>query len=153
MVLMDRMHNIMLRMDDFINNQSMSLLLGILGIAITIFTVVYSFMENTKEKKKLLFDQMNEKNNDQALNPHIRAEYSFAQAYLKNLWKINLAVALIILADILIIVIYLIHMVFKDNVWIWYLTLLAEASLIVFCLYTLYRYLKQYKQRFINNVN
>ena len=153
MVLMDRMHNIMLRMDNFINNQSMSLLLGILGIAITIFTVVYSFMENTKEKKKLLFDQINENNNDQTLNPHIRAEYSFAQAYLKNLWKINLAVALIILADILIIVIYSIHMVFKDNVWIWYLTLLAEASLIVSCLYTLYRYLKQYKKRFENNVN
>lgn len=39
-----------------IDNICISLLLGVLGIAITIFTVVYSFMESNKQAIRKLTD-------------------------------------------------------------------------------------------------
>ena len=37
-----------------VENLAISLILGVLGIAITVFTVVYSFMESTKERRRIL---------------------------------------------------------------------------------------------------
>ena len=39
-----------------VDNLAIALILGVLGIAITVFTVIYSFMESTKERKRSLSD-------------------------------------------------------------------------------------------------
>ena len=129
-----------------IDDLSIALLLGILGISITIFTVVYSFMESTKEKKRLLHERANA--NAREVDPVLMAELIFATKYLTDLWKINKFVISIIIAVIMILILYIFHLFYYEIVWIWYFVLILEVVLIVGCLYTLYAYLKLYYERF-----
>ena len=57
MEIQNNVSQILESMQSVIDNISMSLLLGILGIAITIFTVIYSFMETAKQRKRELSDR------------------------------------------------------------------------------------------------
>lgn len=149
---MDKTDQMLRSIQQGVDSQSVALLLGILGIAITIFTVVYSFMESTKERKRLLFEQVNANTNNQELDPVLRAELTFATKYLIELWNMNKSIMAIIIADILIIAVYIVHLIFKDISWLWYMALGLEVILIGCCLYTLAVYLKQYYYRFINIV-
>lgn len=149
---MDKIDRMLMAMQEGIDNQSVSLLLGILGIAITIFTVVYSFMESTKERKRLLFERVNANANVREVDPALRAELSFATQYLTELWNMNKSIMTIIIADIVILVVYVVHLMFKDILWLWYVALALEVVLIVGCLYTLSVYLRQYYNRFVKIV-
>ena len=62
-------------MTAIIDNLAISLILGILGIAITVFTVVYSFMESTKERKRSLSDQIR---NADGTDPVMESDLQFA---------------------------------------------------------------------------
>lgn len=152
MELMDKIDQMLKAMQEGIDNQSVALLLGILGIAITIFTVVYSFMESTKERKRLLFERVNANANARDIDPVLRAELSFTTKYLKELWNMNISIIIIIIADVVILALYIVHLIFKDISWLWYIALVLEVLLIVGCLYTLSVYLKQYYSRFVNIV-
>lgn len=147
---MDKIDQAFKAMQQGIDGQSISLLLGILGIAITVFTVVYSFMESTKERKRMLFDRVNADANANDVNPVLRADLTFATNRLSELWNMNKSVIAIIIADILIIAIYIVHLMFKELTWLWYIAVLMEIILILVCLITLYVYLKQYYKRFVN---
>lgn len=149
---MDKIDQMLVAMQQWIDNQSVALLLGILGIAITIFTVVYSFMESTKERKRLLFKHVNAVANAREVDPVLRAELSFATKHLTDLWNMNKSIITIIISDIIILAVYIVHLIFKDISWLWYVALLFEVFLIVGCLYTLSVYLKQYYDRFVNIV-
>ncbi len=149
---MDKIDQMLMAMQKGIDNLSVSLLLGILGIAITIFTVVYSFMESTKERKRLLFKQVNANANVREVDPVLRAELAFATQYLAELWNMNKSIMTIIIADIIILALYIVHLIFKDVSWLWYLVLVLEVALIGSCLYTLSVYLRQYYKRFVNIV-
>lgn len=149
---MDKIWRTLVEMQKGIDNLSLSLLLGILGIAITIFTVVYSFMESTKERKRLLYDRINADANIREVDPVLRADFKFAAKHLTDLWITNKSIIAIIIADIVIVAIYIVHMTFKDSVWLWLIALGSESLLIIVCLITLYVYLKQYYKRFINVV-
>lgn len=149
---MDKIDQMLVAMQQWIDNQSVALLLGILGIAITIFTVVYSFMESTKERKRLLFERVNAVANSREEDPVLRAELSFATKHLTDLWNMNKSIITIIISDIIILAVYIVHLIFKDISWLWYVALLFEVFLIVGCLYTLSVYLKQYYDRFVNIV-
>ena len=149
---MDKIDQMLMAMQQGIDSQSIALLLGILGIAITIFTVVYSFMESTKERKRLLFERVNADANAHEVDPVLRAELAFATQYLKELWKMNKSIMTIIIADIVILAVYVVHLIFKDVSWLWYVALVLEVVLIGGCLYTLYVYLRQYYNRFVNIV-
>ncbi len=149
---MDKIDRMLMAMQQGIDNQSVSLLLGILGIAITIFTVVYSFMESTKERKRLLFERVNANANAREVDPALRAELSFATHYLTELWNMNKSIMTIIIADIVILAVFVVHLIFKDILWLWYVALALEVVLIVGCLYTLSVYLRQYYNRFVKIV-
>lgn len=152
MELMDKIDQMLMAMQQGIDSQSIALLLGILGIAITIFTVVYSFMESTKERKRLLFERVNADANAHEVDPVLRAELAFATQYLTELWKMNKSIMTIIVADIVILAVYVVHLIFKEVSWLWYVALALEVVLIGGCLYTLYVYLRQYYNRFVNIV-
>ena len=152
MELMDKIGQMLMAMQKGIDNQSVALLLGILGIAITIFTVVYSFMESTKERKRLLFERVNADANAREIDPVLRAELTFATKYLTDLWNMNKSIIAIIISDIVILAVYVAHLIFKDITWLWYVALTLEMALIVCCLYTLSVYLKQYYDRFVKIV-
>lgn len=152
MELMDKIDQMLTAMQQGIDNQSVALLLGILGIAITIFTVVYSFMESTKERKRLLFERVNVDANAREVDPVLRAELTFATKHLSDLWNMNKSIIAIIIADIVILAVYVVHLIFKDIAWLWYVALILEVALIGGCLYTLSVYLKQYYDRFVNIV-
>ena len=149
---MDKIDQMLKAMQQGIDNQSVALLLGILGIAITIFTVVYSFMESTKERKRLLFERVNADANAREVDPVLRAELSFATKYLKELWNMNKSIISIIIADIVILALYIVHLIFKDISWLWHVALVLEVALIGGCLYTLSVYLRQYYNRFVKIV-
>ena len=152
MELMDKIEQTVKAMQQGIDTQSISLLLGILGIAITVFTVVYSFMESTKERKRLLFDRVNAIANVNDMDPVLRADLSFATKRLNELWKMNLVIVAIIISDIVIMGIYIVHLIFKNIEWLWYTSVVLEILLILLCLITLYVYIKQYYNRFVNIV-
>ena len=149
---MDKIDQMLKAMQQGIDNQSVALLLGILGIAITIFTVVYSFMESTKERKRLLFERVNADANAREVDPVLRADLSFATKYLKELWNMNKSIISIIIADIVILALYIVHLIFKDISWLWHVALVLEVALIGGCLYTLSVYLRQYYNRFVKIV-
>lgn len=152
MELMDKIGQMLRAMQQGIDSQSIALLLGILGIAITIFTVVYSFMESTKERKRLLFERVNAVANSREVDPVMRAELTFATKHLTDLWNMNKSIITIIVSDILILAVYIVHLIFKDVLWLWYAALIFEVLLIVGCLCTLSVYLKQYYDRFVKIV-
>ena len=152
MELMDKTDQILRTTLEEIDNQSVALLLGILGIAITIFTVVYSFMESTKERKRLLFERVNADAKAHDVDPALRAELTFVTKHLTELWNMNKSIIVIILSDIVILVVYFMHLIFKNVAWLWYVALIFEAALIVGCLYTLSVYLRQYYKRFVHIV-
>lgn len=130
-----------------VDSLSISLLMGILGIAITIFTVVYSFMEAAKQNRRQLHDEivlLREK------DPVKEADYLFAQDYLKRLKYTNISLLIIIVGSILNLIVYAIHMIILNYIWIWIIALGIESLLIIFCLFTLSVYIKQYYARFKN---
>ena len=100
MELMDKIDQALMTMQQGIDSQSISFLLGILGIAITVFTVVYSFMESTKERKRMLFERVNANANADDVDPVLRADLMFATKRLAELWNMNKSIIAIIIADI-----------------------------------------------------
>ena len=145
MELMDKIGQLLKSMMTTIDVQSISILFGILGIAITIFTVIYSFMESTKERKRILCERAEAAHGK---DPVTMADLSFTTQHLSSLWKMNLSVVGIIISDIVILGIYLMHMMLNDIAWLWYVALAMETVLIVACLITLSVYLRQYYKRF-----
>lgn len=150
---MDKLDEMLITMQGGIDNQSITLLLGILGIAITIFTVVYSFMESTKERKRLLFERVNNANGvNNVQDPLLLADLTFTTNRLKDLWKMNLTILTIILVDILNLVLFIVHLLIKNVAWLWYFALVLEIFLVIGCLITLYIYFKNYYDRFVSLV-
>lgn len=128
-----------------IDNLSISLLLGILGISITIFTVIYSFMESTKQRKRDLGDRISLL---QVPDPVLETDLAFTIDYLKRLKNTNVSILVIIIADILITGVYAVHMVLSQISVLWYIAMVLVLVLIVCCLLCLFIYLRQYHQRF-----
>lgn len=136
---------IILTMQSTIDNLSISLLLGILGISITIFTVIYSFMESTKQRKRDIGDRLSLL---QEPDPLLEADLAFTIDYLKRLKHTNVSILVIIFADILITGFYAVHMILSQISILWYIAMVLELVLIIGCLICLYLYLRQYHQRF-----
>lgn len=81
-----------------------SILLSILGIVITIFTVVYSFMETTFQKISLL--EIENRNAIEA-DPVRRSSLKFSKRYLMLLKKFNRKIKYLIFINIFLLVLYL----------------------------------------------
>jgi hypothetical protein len=128
-----------------IDNLSISLILGILGIAITVFTVIYSFMETTKERRRVLSDWVR---NSNEVNPVMESDLQFAIKRLKELKRMNLMVLAIAFCDIVAFVVYAAHLVFNDVFWLSLTSIVMIAILAVLCIIALVAYLAQYFKRF-----
>lgn len=130
-----------------IDGISMSILLGILGIAITIFTVIYSFMESAKQRKRALGDKI-------ALlaapDPVLQSDLHFTVNHLKRLKRTNMAIILVVILDILITGCYVSHIILKNCEPLWIISLLLESFFVVGCLIILVVYFHQYHNRFRN---
>lgn len=99
-----------------------------------------------------MFERVNADANAHEVDPVLRAELAFATQYLTELWKMNKSIMTIIVADIVILAVYVVHLIFKEVSWLWYVALALEVVLIGGCLYILYVYLRQYYNRFVNIV-
>lgn len=145
MEIQNNVSQILESMQSVIDNISMSLLLGILGIAITIFTVIYSFMETAKQRKRELSDRT-------ALltetDPVLQSDLHFTIGYLKRLKRMNMAIFIIIIVDIVTFAIFSIHMLLKESCPLWYVSIVLESLFIVGCLIVLIVYFCQYFKRF-----
>ena len=132
-------------MTAIIDNLAISLILGILGIAITVFTVVYSFMESTKERKRSLSDRIR---NADGTDPVMESDLQFAITRLIDLRRINYVVIGIIILDIVTFCIYAAHMIYNSECWLKITAVSLLGILAVLCLVALVMYLVQYHNRF-----
>lgn len=121
-------------------NSEIAIALGILGISITIFTVIYSFIENRLEEKKKIERQLHIAD---VQDPYKSAELIFVNSYIKrNKYLNNFFVWLIwfSIIDIFVLVANffwynLILFIFSQV-----LSLIYFLSFIICILYYIYRY-------------
>ena len=132
-------------MMDTVDNLTISLILGVLGIAITVFTVIYSFMESTKERRRALSDKIR---NSRDVDPVMASDLQFAIKRLSALKKMNKIVLTIVFCDIIAFVTYVTHHVFKEEEWLVVLSIIMLVVLTILCLVALVAYLMQYYKRF-----
>ena len=128
-----------------IDNLAISLILGVLGIAITVFTVVYSFMESTKERRRVLSDKTRNANE---VDPVMESDLQFAIKRLSELKRMNMIVLAIVFCDITAFVAYAAHLVFNEISWLSITSFVLLAILAVLCVIALVAYLVQYFRRF-----
>lgn len=124
-------------------NSEIAIALGILGISITIFTVIYSFIENKLEYKKEIERQLHIA---EVQDPYKCAELKFVNSYIKrNKFLNKLFVWLIWVSFIFIFV--LITNFFWDNMILFIfsqiLSLIYFLSFVICILYYVYRYKKK----------
>lgn len=132
-------------MGAIIDNIAISLVLGVLGIAVTVFTVIYSFMESAKERRRTLSDKIK---NSREMDPVMESDLRFAIKYLHELKRMNMVVFAIVCCDVVTFVAYVIHMIFERIEWLSVLSLILLVILSILCFVALVIYLIQYFNRF-----
>lgn len=93
----------------FIEQQAISILLSILGIAVTIFTVIYSFVYSDKGKLKELAEEIKQLTER---NPVLEAERLFMTKKIQFYKGINCWVVILIALTLLSLVFFIIHSIF-----------------------------------------
>ena len=129
-----------------IDNICISLLLGILGIAITIFTVVYSFMESNKQAIRRITDDIKM---SEIKDPVKQADLLFATGYMSRMKRVNYTLIAIIISDIILFVFFCIYLSIKTIV-LQTISYILILFLFLACLLSLYFYLRQYISRYKN---
>lgn len=129
-----------------IDNICVSFILGVLGIAITIFTVVYSFMENTKSEIRILADKIR---SSETKDPVLVSDYQFAQSYMKRMKRINVVLMWIIVGGILLFLYFCICFIL-DTFALRMIAYVGTASMMFVCVFTLSKYLYDYIKRYKN---
>lgn len=93
----------------FIEQQAISILLSILGIAVTIFTVIYSFVYSDNGKLKELAEEIKQLTER---NPVLEAERLFMTKKIQFYKRINCWVVILIALTLLSLVFFIIHSIF-----------------------------------------
>lgn len=93
----------------FIEQQAISILLSVLGIAVTIFTVIYSFVYSDKGKLKELAEEIKQLTER---NPVLEAERLFMTKKIQFYKRINCWVVILIAFTLLSLVFFIIHSIF-----------------------------------------
>lgn len=143
---MELFNNIPANLVNSIDSICISLLLGVLGIAITIFTVVYSFMESNKQTIRRITDEIK---NSETKDPIRISDLQFANDYMSRMKCMNFALIVIIIYDILLFAFFCVYLAITTTT----LRIIAYSLtiiLIVACLVTLYYYLSQYLKKYKN---
>ena len=125
----------------------LSLILGILGVAITIFTVVFSFMENNREKISNYKHIIN--NGMGATFPTANSSLRFAENNMLKMKRINNKLLLIIIIDCSLLIFFIVAQLINNNyvrLFLYILTaLLLSFSIMVIFIY-IYDYWKKIKK-------
>lgn len=130
-----------------LDNICVSLLLGVLGIAITIFTVVYSFMESNKQVIRALTDKITTSENE---DPVTRSDLFFAKKYMQRMKRMNKYLIAIIVIDINLFVLLCVNLASNGHFLLRILTYCSTFLLMLFCLFVLSVYIRQYTNRYTN---
>lgn len=107
--------NIFHLLNNFVEQQAISVLLGILGIAVTIFTVIYSFIYSDKNKLKDLTEKIKLGHD---IDPVLAAEKCFVHDKLKRYKKWNYLIIFIIIFTITTLLLFICHYVFVDIIFL-----------------------------------
>ena len=127
------------------DDTAIAILLGILGIAITIFTVVYSFMEGTKQRVKDLELDLRLSSGPE---PRKEAEYKFAKNYLQRLRTMNRWVLGLIIGDLLTFILFMAHILNAENNLLLYAAFGVFGLYLALCMVSFSVYIWQYRKRF-----
>jgi len=122
-----------------------SILLSILGIVITIFTVVYSFMETTFQKISLL--EIENRNAIEA-DPVRRSSLKFSKRYLMLLKKFNRKIKYLIFINIFLLVLYLFFSFCLNNEWLRIVYNSLSILYLLSCAMVLVQYIGDYNKRY-----
>ena len=124
-------------------NSEIAVVLGILGISITIFTVVYSFIENKLEDKKRLERLIH---TGSASNPYSHAELKFASNYIKRNKHLNFYFVIMIYASFLLAILLAVNLVFRNPIFFCVLQALVVLYLLSFII-CIISYVVSYNKR------
>lgn len=124
-----------------INEQSLQIILSILGIAVTIFTVVYSFLESNKHKMHSL--GMHLQTLTEA-DPVVQSELLFARKYSERLLSLNKAVLWVIILSLLSLFALLAHTYVAEAMTLAYISAGLTLLTIVVSIVVLIVYLVKY---------
>lgn len=108
-----RVCNIAISNETFLSiiNLEIAVALGILGISITIFTVIYSFIENKLEEKKTIERNLKiAKTRD----PYRHAELKFVREYIQRNKSLNIYFVRLILFSFIYTILLVINLVYRD---------------------------------------
>lgn len=124
-------------------NSEIAIALGILGISITIFTVIYSFIENRLEDKKKIERQLHVAD---VQDPYKRAELKFVNRYIKRNKFLNKFFVWLIWFSFIYIFVLVVNFFWSNLIFFIFsqvLSLIYFLSFIVCILYYVYRYRKK----------
>ena len=129
------------------NDTAIAILLGILGIAITIFTVIYSFMEGARQRAKDLDIALQLSTGPE---PRTEAEYQFTKSYLQRLRTMNRWVLGLIIGDVVTFILFSCHILQGQNVYLLIVAFAVLGLYLILCTGVFAIYIWQYRQRFKN---
>lgn len=124
-------------------NSEIAIALGILGISITIFTVIYSFIENRLEDKKKIERQLHIAD---VQDPYKRAELKFVNSYIKRNKFLNKFFVWLIWFSFIYIFVLVVNFFWSNLIFFIFsqvLSLIYFLSFIICILYYVYRYRKK----------
>ena len=119
----------------------LSLILGILGVAITIFTVVFSFIENNNEKISNFKHIIN--NGMGATFPTANSSLRFAENNMLKMKHINNKLILIIIIDCSLLISFIVAQLINNNYVRLFLYILT-ALLLSFSIIVIFKYIYDY---------
>lgn len=90
----------------------LSIVLGILGIAITIFTVIYSFVGSKLQQKKIAERKLHIATNP---DPYLKAELKFIRMYIKRNKRMNSIIIKIIYYSLLLAFVLILNKLWNNT--------------------------------------
>lgn len=119
----------------------LSIILGIFGVAITIFTVVFSFMENNREKirtnRKIINNALG------AVLPTANSDLVFAEINMSKMKHTNNMLLLIIIIDSILLIYYIISQLINNNI-VRFISYFLTAALLLYSLIVVFKYIYDY---------
>lgn len=127
------------------NPTMFSIILTILGIAITIFTVVYSFMESTFQK---LITLENENKNATEDDPIRSSSLKFSKRYFNVLKGFNSQLKHLIYFNIFLLLLYGVATICTKTEWLQLIYNILSFIFVFLCAFVLIRYIYAYNKRY-----
>lgn len=118
----------------------LSVVLGILGIAITIFTVIYSFLESKIRQKKMAQRSVHI---GKTTDPYLLAELKFMRLYINRNKDLNSVIVKIIFASLLIALLLFINILIVNKYFFFFTQFVSIFYALYFVVFII-RYIRSY---------